>query len=510
MSEAARNVEREVKLGAWPGFVLPELGGLAEWVATAEPSSQCLDATYYDAADLRLIRANVTLRHRLGEGSGQGRWTLKLPGTSASSGVLARTEITVDAPPGEAPEELSRAVRGLLRRAPLQPVARLQTERRVIVLRDGGGRPVGEVADDEVTVLDGDRVAARFRELEVEAHPGAPDHLLDLVVGRLREAGAGAPDPTPKLVRALGPRALAPPDPPMVAPGPDPSMAEVVQQAIASAVQRLLAHDPVVRLDLAPVGVHQARVSTRRLRSDLRTFEIVLDETWAEDLRAELSWLADALGAVRDVDVLGIRFRRDLSGFDRADVAQGERLLRHLEAQRRERLGRLQRTLDSERYLDLLDRLVEAARHPQLLDTASRPATEVLTEIVARPWHKLRKAAKALDRDAPDEQLHLLRIKGKRARYASEAAARAIPKAEPFAAAVSDLQDVLGELHDAVVAEGWLRDTVAAGTSRRQALVAGMLVATQRDEAAARRREWPKVWRRLNKRNLRGWMGGHG
>ena len=134
----------------------------------------------------------------------------------------------------------------------------------------------------------------------------------------------------------------------------------------------------------------------------------------------------------------------------------------------------------------------------------------MLTEIVARPWHKLRKAAKELGDDATDEQLHLLRIKGKRARYASEAAARAIPKAAPFAAAVTRLQDVLGELHDAVVAEEWLRDTVTAGVSRRQALVAGLLVAAQRDEAEARRREWRKVWKKLADPKLRGWMGDHG
>ena len=222
MAEAGRNLEREVKLGAWPGFELPDLGDLADWVAVAEPSSHRLDATYHDAADLRLIRAGVTLRHRLGEGGEEGRWTLKLPSTSASSGTLARTEITLDAPPGAVPEELARAVRGLLRRAPLLPVARLQTDRRVMVLRDGGGRAVGEVADDEVTVLDGERVAARFRELEVEAasgraRPAARPRGRPVAPGRGRcagshaEAGAGARParPRPGGPAEPGPRAEA-------------------------------------------------------------------------------------------------------------------------------------------------------------------------------------------------------------------------------------------------------------------------------------------------------------
>jgi CHAD domain-containing protein len=401
-------------------------------------------------------------------------------------------------------------VSGLLRRAPLQVVARLQSDRRVVVLRDGGGRALAEVSDDEVTVLDGERVAARFRELEVEAMPGAPDGLMEGVVDALQKAGAGEPDPTPKLVRALGPPALAPPDPTPEPLGSHPTMAALVQQAIAAAVQRLLVHDPIARLDLSTLGVHQARVSTRRLRSDLRTFEVVLDAEWAEALRAELAWLADALGAVRDVDVLEIRFRKDLGAMRPADAAQGERLLRHLAAQRRERMARLQRTLASERYFDLLDRLVEAAHEPRLLPSAERPAAEVLTELVAQPWQKLRKAARKLGKEPSNEELHALRIKAKRTRYASEAAARAIPKAEDFAEVVSELQDVLGEQHDAVVAEEWLRGAAGQGLSRQQALVAGLLVAVQRQDAADRRGEWRKVWKRLDRASLRAWMGRHG
>ena len=102
-------------------------------------------------------------------------------------------------------------------------------------------------------------------------------------------------------------------------------------------------------------------------------------------------------------------------------------------------------------------------------------------------------------RTPADEELHALRIKAKRTRYASEAAARAIPEASDFASAVSELQDVLGELHDAVVAEEWLRGAATQGLSRQQALVAGLLVAVQRQDAADRRGEWRKVWKRLDR-----------
>ena len=41
---------------------------------------------------------------------------------------------------------------------------------------------------------------------------------------------------------------------------------------------RLIANDPGVRLGKDPESVHQARVATRRLRSDLRTFRPILDD----------------------------------------------------------------------------------------------------------------------------------------------------------------------------------------------------------------------------------------
>ena len=79
---------------------------------------------------------------------------------------------------------------------------------------------------------------------------------------------------------------------------------DVVRAAIARSTARLLAHDPGVRLGDDPEDVHQARVATRRMRSDLRTFRRVLDEDWDESMRDELKWLGGLLGAVRDTDVL--------------------------------------------------------------------------------------------------------------------------------------------------------------------------------------------------------------
>src|SRR5438477_12207783 len=205
-------LEREVKLGAGPAFHLPELAGVIEGVAVAPPETVRMETVYYDTADLRLARWGVSLRRRAGEG-----WTLKLaqpPSTPGKPGaVLERDELTFQGGAAKPPEAALEVVRAYVRKAELVPVARLSTVRRRVRLVDATGTRVAEVVDDEVSVRDGRRVAARFREIEVEVpSTNGAEGIITPLVTRLRGAGAGAPDPTPKHIRALGPRAIEPPE----------------------------------------------------------------------------------------------------------------------------------------------------------------------------------------------------------------------------------------------------------------------------------------------------------
>ena len=89
-----------------------------------------------------------------------------------------------------------------------------------------------------------------------------------------------------------------------------------------------------------------------------------------------------------------------------------------------------------------------------------------------------------VDEQPSPEQLHAVRIKAKRCRYASEAVAPAVgKKAARLASAVADVQSLLGDHHDAHVAEEWLRDKVA-GADVAHGVAAGELIALQRLEAA--------------------------
>jgi len=169
-------------------------------------------------------------------------------------------------------------------------------------------------------------------------------------------------------------------------------------------------------------------------------------------------------------------------------------VLRRLARQREAARAALLEAMAGARYANLLDALVAGASDPALAGDADRKAVDVVPDLVRRPWKHLNREVKRLDDDPPDEALHKVRIRAKRCRYAAEAAAPVIGKpAKQLAKAVADLQTVLGDHQDAVVAEGWLREAAAA--SGVSALAAGELISLQRAEAAASRDAWPAAWK---------------
>ena len=478
---ASTNLERETKLEAPAGFRIPELGG--DGLVATEVEPQRLVTVYVDTPDLRIVRWGSSLRHRQGEGE-EKVWTVKLP-SSGNGSQLVRTEVNFEgADARKLPTAAADLVRALVRGEELAPVARLQTVRRGVRISDDAGTPLAIVTDDEVSVMDGRRVASRFRELEVELDPAADTSLSEVLVARLREAGAGPVDNVPKIVRALGPRAAAPPDLEVPELDEHADVTEVVRRELATSVLRLLRRDAGVRLGEDPEEVHQARVATRRLRSALRTFRDVLEPEWASALRDR------------------IRSREPM--LPEGDRKGLEELVTMVEMTRDEMRERLLAAIREPAYVALLDELVEAAREPRVLDeVAASPAATALRPCIERPWNHLERAVEQARDDGSDSSLHGVRIRAKRARYAAEAVSPVFGKrADAFAEAAAGLQDVLGEHQDSVVARAWLRQAAASGAD---AFVAGELSAIEAQAAAAERAAWPKAWKALSRKRLRFW-----
>jgi len=498
--------EIELKLAVHGSFVMPDLTSDDLGIASAEELARLeTRTTYYDTEDLRLARFGITLRHRTGE-EGGARWTLKLP--VPGEDLTAHDEVSFRSPAGRVPEGARNLVTAFVRAAPLGAVAAIRTQRDRWLLRGTDGEELAEVVDDVVSVYEGRRVLGRFRELEIEGR--ALDRAgLEGVSALLQEAGAMAAEPIPKVVRALGSRATGAPDvPPDLPVAPSDPAGRAAQAAMAHGLHRLILHDPVTRIGSDAEGVHQMRVATRRMRSDLRTFGALLEKTWANPLRAELKWLGDVLGAVRDLDVQLVRMVQT-AGSLRDDVGP---LFDGLSARHDAARAALLSELNGDRYVALLDSLVEAVHHPVLTPLAEKSCEDQLPGLVAGPWRKLEKAVKNLRRGSSDKAFHTVRIRAKRTRYAAEAVAGALPPAESKAARrlgkrCSDVQDVLGDFQDAVVAAGVVQEE-----GRRHPQSGGLNFALGRMAereyvlAEQKKAEFPGVWDSVAKNKNLEWL----
>lgn len=496
--------EREVKLEARPELDLPRFDGIAGLRLQSDDELK-LDAHYFDTEDLRLTRAGLSLRYRSDDG-----WTVKVP-VGGSSKELDRVEHTIAGDRGAPPEAAKDLVRAWTRSAPLRLVGRLQSRRRRLRL-GRGVRSHLEVVDDRVVASVPGAKRSTFREIEVElvdAADKAARKARKLVVSRLRSAGAHRAQNITKIARALGPRALKPPD--VTAPVElrrRATVSDAVQAAIGSSLHRLVVNDAGVRLGRDPEAVHQARVATRRLRSDLRTFRPIADRAVTDPLRDELRWLGDKLGAVRDADVLSDLWRGELEVLGTPDREAADALLGLLAHQRDAAHRALQDAMRSPRYDNLLDQLVSTTRRPPVKRKAGkRRAAKVLPKLARRPWRQLQNAVRALPPNPADAQLHEVRKRAKQARYASEAAAAVIgDPAYRFAKGLARLQDVLGAHQDAVVARTWLENARPTGDDRRLSFLAGELAGLASCKRQEHRNAWRSVWRRTRRKRLRKWM----
>jgi CHAD domain-containing protein len=258
----------------------------------------------------------------------------------------------------------------------------------------------------------------------------------------------------------------------------------------------LLRHDPGVRVGDEPEDVHAMRVAVRRLRSVLRSAGRMLDGEWVDELRAELDWLAQPLGAVRDLDVMAAHLAAEIAQLDGGDATLGRPLVTALHRRHGAARAELLRVLESDRYRLLLDAVDAAAAAPRVKDMKARPVA-----LAEREFRALRKAVRRLPPDPSAEALHKIRIRGKRARYAAELASRAEGKrARAFVEEATRFQDALGEHQDAIVATAMLRRLSIATANVDAARVAGRLIEREHQRRDRARAAFPQAWKRLKRR----------
>ncbi|GAB3871879.1 CHAD domain-containing protein [Dactylosporangium cerinum] len=449
------------------GFTLPDLAGPGSTVT--------VDATFHDTPDAALAHAGVSLHQHP-----DGTWTLLLPGRG---GGLRRPA----AGAGVVPPDLLDAVTAFRRGAGL---AAVRTVRAAVHVLSASG---GVLA--EARVLSARGTGRRPRSVEVSLIDGTPGDLAR-IAERLVAAGA-VPDPATAVPDRADDRA------------DDDSAGAVIAGALRSGVARILRHDAFARLrETMPNGdtpVHQMRVGTRRLRSDLQTFQALLDPAWSRPLRAELGRLAGALGGARDIEVLRTRLHVTAAADPLAPVDPDAvaRIDAALAGRQETALSALDEALRSGRYVPLLEALV---RPPRLAGRHTAPASRVLPGLARKPWRRLVADADALTPLLPDDDWHEVRKLAKRARYAFSWVPG--PEAALLAKRIAKVQKVLGEHQDAATAaDTWL--FVARFLDRgdhRLAVTAGRLFERERAAVTRARAAFPAVWAAVCEENTTAWL----
>ncbi|WP_433332051.1 CHAD domain-containing protein [Spirillospora sp. CA-294931] len=482
----AGHTEVERKYETDSTFTLPDLRDVPGLSGVAAPERHTLLARYYDTADLRLARRGITLRRRTG-GTDDG-WHLKLPKAKGERHELSRPATD------SMPDDLTELVTAYTRGRPLVAVAELRTDRteRAVLAKDG--TVAAELADDNVTGFRLDRGGegvTSWRELEVELIDGSPE-VLRAIGDHLIGSGARSSDVPSKLAMVLGDQTAR-----TAHPAKARTAVEAMTRYLAAQRDRLLVYDPRVRLaDHDDDSVHKMRTSIRRVRSILRTHRRLLDRGESDSLDAELKWLSDVLGEVRDREVLQARFREQLAGYSQDEP----RWLADLAADERAARDRVREALRSPRYLALLDRLDALVTEPLVTKRAHRPADVQERKILTRARRKMVRNYRAAERlpEGPDRDaaLHKTRKSAKRLRYTAEAATPTLGKlAKKIARRAKELQDVLGAHQDKIVAARHLAE-ISPSSADSYALGAVTAVQNCTDPLE----DLPKTWKKAKRR----------
>jgi inorganic triphosphatase YgiF len=359
---------------------------------------------------------------------------------------------------------LSEVVNDEKSRRALAPVFRTRFKRTTWTLMCGATSV--EVALDigEVLVTQGRKtLRSPISEVELELKTGNPKRLLDLalqLIGKGPNALALVPFSLSKAER--GYRLAAGKRPAAVkaaAAGFSALLNEHMSTTAAlravgrRALELLLANADALRAGGDAECIHQARVALRRFRSAIRLFDRK-HEDFPRGLNDELRWLAGALGAARDLDVLTDQM---LPPFVEIARASGGSVASEMDALLKDSRERR----DAERTAVIA--VVSGARyarivlHLQRWVVSSPPKAETLEAIRAR---ELQQAHRRLFDAArffsalSAERRHEVRILAKRLRYSLDLLGVGLPAVDVtrFIEQLAELQDELGAINDAAVA----------------------------------------------------------
>lgn len=426
------------------------------------------------------IAADIPLREEAGPAKGEAHDVLLASGVArAVAATLGVERLRVSAELRGERMECALPNRSGRITVDVLAVAGAREESMLVELRIGGGAEVEEIGEYLAERLDLSPARKHLSEVALEAAGGkAPNGPAD----------------------GFGLRA-------------EDRFVDAAYRVLGRCVDRMQWNEPGTRLGVEPECLHDMRVATRRLRAALKVFGPALPPKRTASFEAQLRWLSSALGRVRDLDVHLEKFDEEASGVT-AESRPALELYRALLIRQRARARReMLRALSSRRYARLVESLSNfLLAGPPIRPRAAMarsPAVRVGATVIRRRFDGVMKSAEVLAPEAPDAELHRLRIRCKRLRYACECFAELYGKpVARFARRVARLQGVLGDHQDAVTARTTLTEltlsgAVPRGRAREFALALGQLTQWHGQRVTAAREEFFERWRKFERKKTR-------
>ena len=230
-------------------------------------------------------------------------------------------------------------------------------------------------------------------------------------------------------------------------------------------------------------GVHQVRVSFRRMRSALTLFRDAVPKESTDAWGDEMRWIAGELGNARDLDVF---IDEALGPATTMLPLPGAARLRELAELRRAQVYKVNvaAMLDSPRFKEFCDAFPAwlDARDWEQASLKKKQAKRLQTGITSyarklldKQERRVLSAGTHVNRDDSTE-MHQLRIECKKLRYAAEFFRPLFEDMDVFIGHMKGLQDLLGVMNDVSVTRG-LIDNLFSDSQEHDALIyAGGLI----------------------------------
>lgn len=293
-------------------------------------------------------------------------------------------------------------------------------------------------------------------------------------------------------------------------------MTEAARKALLADFIQFLKNEQGSRAGDDIEHVHDMRVATRRIRSIFELLNNYFKPKTVLAFDRPLRRLARALGAVRDLDVMIdnlTRFQATLPD-DQQPALQGviDLLDERRKAARESLVNELDRG-DTHRFIEAFSKFVTrsgAGAIKTAQDNGSAPTPNEARYLLPVEVYAHLAAVRAYDsviENAPVETLHMLRIEFKRLRYLISMFDEILGKSgKEFISELKAIQDHLGNLNDAVIAQANLRELMPQ-LDEAQAAALELYLQMLAAQEERLRGEFPEVWRRFNSKSVQRQLG---